>query len=156
MTTESLLEALRSPLAQELEPHHFDKLSRMALEVEFEAGQIIFRESEECDDFYLLLSGSVALEIVVLKRVICVQTLGAGDEFGWSSVLMRDGRHFQARCTHPARALALHGPELLEACKQDPVFGFALMRRLLEVVSGRLQSTRLQLLEIFTIKAPLA
>ena len=56
----------------------------------------------------------------------------------------------------PVRALAIHGPDLLEACRQDTAFGFALMRRLLEVVAGRLQATRLQLLEIFKIKAKLA
>jgi CRP-like cAMP-binding protein len=156
VTTESLLEALRSPLAQELEPQHFDKLKELAAEVDFREDEIIFREQEECDEFYLILSGRVALEMVLRGRVVCVQMLSAGDELGWSSVLMRYGRHFQARCTCPVLALAVHGPDLLEACKQDTAFGFAIMRRLLEVVAGRLQATRLQLLEIFNIKANLA
>ena len=156
MTTESFLEALRSPLGQELEAHHFDKLIRLSKEVEFEEDQIIFSEDQPCEDFYLILSGGIALEIVISSRVICVQTLRSGDELGWAAVLMRQGWHFQARCTCPVRALAFRGPVLLEACKQDTGFGFALMRRLLEVVAGRLDATRLQLLEIFKIKANLA
>ena len=156
MTTESLLEALRSPLGQELEPHHFDKLRELAKEVEFEEDHIIFSEHQPSEDFYLILSGGIALEIVIGGRPMCVQTLSSGDELGWAAVLMRDGWHFQARCTCPVRAWAFHGPALLEACKQDTAFGFALMRRLLEVVAGRLEATRLQLLEVFKLKAKLA
>ena len=68
MTTESLLEALRTPLGQALEPDLFDQLRTISKEVEFEKDHIIFRENEDCDEFYLLLSGSVALEIVALGR----------------------------------------------------------------------------------------
>ena len=38
--------------------------------------------------------------------------------------------------------------ELLAACREDKAFGFALMYRLLGVVSERLQATRLQLLDM--------
>jgi CRP/FNR family transcriptional regulator, cyclic AMP receptor protein len=153
MTTESLLEALRTPLGQALEPDLFDQLRKISKEVEFEKDDIIFRENEDCDEFYLLLSGSVALEIVALGRTICVQTLGPGDELGWSSMLMREGKQFQARAIGPVRALEFQGPALMEACIQNPAFGFGLMRRLLEVVSGRLHSTRMQLLEVFKLSA---
>jgi CRP/FNR family transcriptional regulator, cyclic AMP receptor protein len=153
MTTESLLEALRTPLGQSLAPDLFDQLRKISKEVEFEKDHIIFREDEDCDDFYLLLSGSVALEIGVRGGTICVQTLGPGDELGWSSMLMREAKQFQARAMGPVRALAFHGPELMEACMKNPAFGFGLMRRLLEVVSGRLHSTRMQLLEVLRLRA---
>jgi CRP-like cAMP-binding protein len=79
-----------------------------------------------------------------------VQTLNAGDELGWSSMLMRSGKHFQARALDPAVALAFDSDELHKACREDPSFGYALMYRLLGVVSQRLQVTRLQLLDVYS------
>lgn len=156
MTAGTRLESLQSPLIEELEPRHIEKLSEMATEVEFDEGEIIFREGGECDQFYLLLSGRVALEILIPGRPVRVQTLTMGDELGWSSVLMREGRHFQARCAEPVRALCFDGTQLLEECKRDPAFGMALMHRLLAVVAGRLQATRLQLLDVFRMKERIA
>ncbi len=155
MTTETFSEALQSPLAQQLETRHFNKLMGMAAEVEFREDEVIFREDEECEYLYLLLSGTVALEAPISGRLLCVQKLGAGDEIGWPSVLMGYDRHFQVRCLSPARALAFNGSKLLEACKEDTAFGFALMYRLLEVVGGRLEATRAQLLQIFDLKLKL-
>ncbi len=77
-----------------------------------------------------------------------MQTLTAGDELGWSAILMGRRKHFQARALEPVEALALDGAELLAACRKDTAFGFALMYRLLGVVSERLQATRLQLLDM--------
>jgi CRP/FNR family cyclic AMP-dependent transcriptional regulator len=82
-----------------------------------------------------------------------VQTLGAGDELGWSSVLMGRGKYFQARALDPVKALAIDGPALLTACRKDTAFGFALMLRILGVVSERLQATRLQLHDMHSPKA---
>ena len=47
---------------------------------------------------------------------------------------MGRGKHFQARTLERVDALAFEGTELLAACKEDPLFGFALMQRLLGVV----------------------
>ena len=82
-----------------------------------------------------------------------VQSLGAGDELGWSSILMGRGKYFQARALEPVQALAFDGGQLLEACRNDKAFGFAFMYRMLGVVSERLQATRLQLHDMHSPKA---
>ena len=74
-----------------------------------------------------------------------VHTLSAGDELGGSAILMGRGKHFQARVLEPVEALAIDGPQLLAACSEGKAFGFALIYRMLGVVSERLQATRLQL-----------
>jgi CRP-like cAMP-binding protein len=150
MTVETLSEILQGqPFAEEFPPHHVEILTRLAREVRFDKDWIVFREGDECDIFYLILSGKVALELKGPRRSFLIQTLGAGDELGWSSVLMKDGRHFQARALEPVRALAFDGARLHAACREDPTFGHALMYRLLGVVSKRLQATRLQLLDLY-------
>ena len=37
---------------------------------------------------------------------------------------------------------------MLDACQKDPAFGFAFMMRLLDVVSKRMQATRMQLVDM--------
>jgi len=146
---ETVLETLRHhPFVQEFAPRDVEKLAELAKEVRFERDQVLFQEGDECSEFYLIVSGLVALEITAPGHVFRVQTLFAGDEFGWSALLMGRGKHFQARTLERVDALAFEGTELLAACRDDPHFGFMLMQRLLGVVAERLQATRLQLLDM--------
>ena len=144
------VEALRGvSLVEGLEPHYIDKLAALATEVSFERDQIVFREGEAHNKFYIILSGKVALEIRAPSRVFRVQTIQEGDEFGWSSLMVQGRRHFQARALQAVRALAFDGDELQEAWRDDPALGFALLSRVLRVVSGRLEATRLRLLDMY-------
>ena len=138
----------KHPFVEDLDPRHIEMLAILATEVRYEKDQIIFRQGDDCGLFYLILSGKVALEMTAPGRTIRVQTLNSGDELGWSSVLMQE-RLFQARALGPVRLLALDGMKLHEACKEDPVFGYELMYRLLRVVSRRLQATRFQLMDVY-------
>jgi CRP/FNR family cyclic AMP-dependent transcriptional regulator len=148
---ETLLATLRHhPFVANFESKHVEKLAVLAQHTRFERDQIIFREGDECSEFYLIVTGLVALEIVAPGHTFRVQTLFAGDELGWSALLMGSGKHFQARTLERVDALAFEGSELLAACKEDPVFGFVFMQRLLEVVARRLQATRLQLLDTYS------
>jgi len=148
---DSVLNMLRHhPFVAEFEPRHIDKLANLAKEVHFERDQIMFREGDECSEFYLIVNGLVALEIAAPGHTFRVQTLFAGDELGWSALLMGRGKHFQARTLDRVDALALEGSELLAACEQDTLFGYTLMSRLLAVVAERLQATRLQLLDTYS------
>ena len=151
MTRETLEAVLQKhPFVEEFQPEHIEKLSALAKEVQFERDHVMFHEGDECHDFYLVVEGRVALEIEAPGHTFRVQTLAAGDELGWSAILMGRGKHFQARALQPVRALAFDGVALLEACREDKAFGFALMYRMLGVVSERLQATRLQVLDMYS------
>ena len=147
--TEGVLAMLqRHPFVEEFQSQHVEKLASLATRVRFDRDQVIFREGDECSDFYLIVSGLVALEIAAPDHTFRVHTLTAGDELGWSALLMGRGKHFQARTLERVEALAFDGGDLLAACKSDPPFGFVFMHRLLGVVAERLQATRLQLLDM--------
>ena len=145
---ETILEVLHHhPFVAEFEPRHVERLATLAQERRFERNFVIFREGDETTEFYLIVSGLVALEVAAPDHVFRVQTLFAGDELGWSALLLGSGKHFQARTLERVDALAIEGADLLAACRDDPVFGSAFMHRLLRVVAERLQATRLQLLD---------
>jgi CRP/FNR family cyclic AMP-dependent transcriptional regulator len=132
------------------EPAHVDKLAALATAVKFERDQVLFHEGDECNDFYMIISGMIALEVEEPGSTLRVQTLSAGDELGWSAMLMASGKYFQARALERVEALAFNGPNLLAECKRDPAFGFAFMYRLLGVVAARLQATRLQVHDLYS------
>ncbi|MFO1312894.1 MAG: Crp/Fnr family transcriptional regulator [Burkholderiales bacterium] len=138
------------PFVLEFEPRHIERLASLARDVRFERDQVIFREGDDCSEFYLICSGLVSLELVAPGHVFRVQTLFAGDELGWSAVLMGSGKQFQARVLERVDALAFEASELLASCREDTAFGFALMQRLLAVVAERLQATRVQLLDMYS------
>lgn len=149
MTSENVLETLkRQSFAAGLEPAHVERLAAMGKLVRFEPEQIIFREGEQTDKFYLIVSGPVALEINMPRSTLRLQRLGPGDGLGWSAALVGRGKHFQARALKHVDALAFEGTQVLEACRHDAEFGFAFMVRLLDVVSKRLQATRVQLVDM--------
>ena len=91
--SERLLSTLRHhPFVAEFEPRHVEKLASLAREIRFERDQILFREGDECTEFYLIVTGLIALEIVAPGHTFRVQTLFAGDELGWSALLMGRGK----------------------------------------------------------------
>ena len=154
MSAATLLAVLKQhPFVEEFRPEHIEKLRSLAREVAFDADHVMFKEGDDTHDFYLIANGRVALEMQEPDHVLRVQTLEAGDELGWSSVLMGRGKYFQARALEPVEALAFDGEAVLAACRADPAFGFAFMYRMLGVVSERLQATRLQLHDMHSPKA---
>ncbi len=150
-----ITQALRAMLnkqhfVEEFPPQHIEKLAALAKPVRFERDHVIFHEGDECSEFYMIVSGLVALEIEAPGHTLRVHTLSAGDELGWSALLMGSGKHFQARALERVEALAFEGADLLAACKEDTQFGFEFLQRLLGVVAGRLQATRLQVLDMYS------
>ena len=146
---ETLVNRLRHhPFVAEFEPRHVERLAALGREVRFDREHIIFREGDESSEFYLIVTGLVSLEIAAPGHTFRVQTLFAGDELGWSALLTGRGKHFQARTLERVDALAFEGADILAACQEDTAFGFAFMHRLLGVVAGRLQATRLQVLDM--------
>jgi CRP-like cAMP-binding protein len=143
----------RHPFLKDFEAHDVEKLATLATRVRFDRDQVIFREGDESTDFYLIVSGLVSLEIAAPDHTFRVQTVSAGDELGWSAVLMGSGKLFQARALERTEALAFDAADLIAACKSEPRFGFLFMHHLLGVVAGRLQATRLQLLDMHSPKA---
>jgi CRP-like cAMP-binding protein len=147
--SDTILENVAShPFTQGLTPEHCATLASLARRTSFAKDEVIFREGDPKHEFFLIISGRVALEMVVQGKALRVHNLEAGDELGWSAVLMGGGKRFQARALEPVEALAFDGYKLLDTCRADTSFGYKIMHRLLGVVSERLQAARLQVLDM--------
>ena len=133
-------------LLKDLDPRYAHKLAALALEAHFTPEQVIFKEKDTAGFFYLILSGSVMLEIVGPARHIEIETLHDGDGMGWSALLGDGPKHLQARALTDVRAMAFEGKGLREACDLDPEFGCALMKRLLAMAVEQLDAAGYQLI----------
>ena len=122
-----------------------DSLAAVAACAEFPAGETIFREGEEANRFYLLLSGRVMLEAAAAERQVQIQVLAAGEVLGWSWLFPPYRWHFSARALKPVRAYFFHGPMLRERFEGDPALGYAVMQRISALMLERLEATRLRL-----------
>jgi len=143
------------PFLKEMEPLYHQLFVGCASNVRFDAGQVIFREGEEANQFYLIRHGKVALELSTPERgSLIIQSLGEGDVLGWSWMMPPYRWHFDARAVELTRAIALDGKCLREKSESDHDLGFQLMKRAAQVMERRLQATRLQLLDVYGHAAP--
>ena len=136
------------PFLTGMSAHQLGILSDCAMQSRFEAGQLIFREGDPADRFYLINKGKVALESQTNRGRILVQTIGAGDVLGWSWLFPPYFWHFDARALEPTDAIFIYGTTLREECESDHELGYELTRRMAEVILQRLQATRRQLLQL--------
>jgi len=151
MTVENLERMLTEhPFFKGLDKRCLQLLVGCASNVRFNAGEIIFREGEAADQFYLIRHGKVAVEMFAPNRgTIIIQTLGEGDLLGWSWLIEPYRWRFEARAVELTRAIALDGACLRGKGEEDHELGYELMRRIAHVIEHRLQATRLQLLDVY-------
>jgi len=144
LLTHPFLEGFPEPL--------LERVLALAFEVSFEPDQIIFREADPSSFFYLILSGTVSVEVAMPGRVLRIQTVGEGEELGWSSIMDTVNKQFQARSLSQVKAAAFDGVRLKAECDADPAFGYSIMCRILEVAAERLRATRFQMLDVYSAK----
>lgn len=145
---------LSHPLWDGCEPLYIQPLLECASNVTFNNGEVIFRQGEEADQFYLIRYGRVVLEISTpAGDPIILQTVGEGDFLGWSWMITPYRWHFDARAAELTRAILLDGTCIRQKCEADHDFGYEVMRRVTRMMEHRLQATRLQLLDIYGIRS---
>jgi CRP-like cAMP-binding protein len=147
-TIESLLR--ETPFFAGLAPEHVGLVSGCAANVHFFADDVLFREGEQADTFFLVRHGSVAIEMFVPGRgAVTIETIEAGEMIGWSWLFPPYRWHFDARALVPVRATSFDGACIRAKCADDPVLGYELMSRFAQVLMERLQWTRVRLLDLY-------
>jgi len=139
------------PFLEGFSPEHFATLTECAMPTEFGGDEVIFREGEIANRFYLILEGVVVLETKAPDgSSVKADSVTAGDVLGWSWLFSPYCWNFTARATSRVRAIFFYGTWLRERGATDPDFGHELMRRMAGVVIDRLQATRHQLIRSAT------
>jgi CRP/FNR family cyclic AMP-dependent transcriptional regulator len=138
------------PVLVGLSEEHRELIAGCGENVIFDPGEHIFREGEPANRFFALRRGSVALEFVPpAAPPLVVETLHVGDVLGWSWLFPPYRVRYDARAMDDVHAIAFDGACLRGKCEEDHDLGYELMRRFAEVITERLQATRIRLLDVY-------
>ncbi len=150
-TFEALL--AEHPFFAGLEPHYLQVIAGFASHIHYDSEKYIFHEGERAAYFYIIHKGKVALETFGAERgMMTIETIEAGEVLGWSWLFPPYRWHFAARVVEPTSAIVLDGAELRARGEADHNFGYELVKRVAQIMTQRLQATRLQLLDLYSIR----
>jgi CRP/FNR family cyclic AMP-dependent transcriptional regulator len=136
----------------------FDGLSAEWLELlagcgrncSFADGDLLLREGEPAESFYVLHRGTVALEVHAPARgAIVIETIQEGDLLGWSWLVPPYRTRIDARAVGHVSAVSFDAPCIRGKCEADPAFGYTMLSRFAQIIVERLQATRLRLLDVY-------
>ena len=135
---------------------HLTLLTDCAIHVHFKKGQIILREGDLANRFYLIESGKVVLEAGEDSgEPVVIETIGSGDLLGWSWMFPPYVWHFTARAVEPTDAIFFYGTILREYCERDHSLGYELFKRITPVMIKRLQAARKKMVSVYAHGASL-
>lgn len=147
-STTDLLE--RTQFAVDMPPHARQTLAALGKVGDHEEGAVIVRAGVPCPALGVILHGRIAIRQPIPgmgRRTIL--TLEDGDIFGWSAVLEGSSATSDAVAVAPTRVILFERVALTEALEADPRLAAAVYQRVLSAVARRLQSTRMQLLDLY-------
>ena len=145
-------------IAQYLPEHPFfkgldtattDLLAGCALNIHLRADEYLFREGTPADRFFLLRHGRVAIEVHTPGRPMVLDTAEDGEVVGWSWVVPPYLWTFDGRACTDISAVAFDAACLRVKCLANPLLGYDLMMRFVQLMNQRLQSARFRLIDLY-------
>lgn len=116
----------------------------------FKKGEVIASPGDLANAFYLIRDGQVATSLEIFPgKPFIFQTLGKNDILGLSWLIPPYRWTVAARAIQETHAIALDGSCLRKKCEEDPVLGFEMMKRLVQLLISREEAARLHLLDVY-------
>ena len=122
-----------------LNEEQIKKLLPLIDQLMFDEKDVVFREGDISERFYLLRKGKILLEKRISDKItVSVGSVKAGFSFGWSAMLDGDPYTSDAICAEPSEVFSLRREKILPLMDSDPALGYILSQRLLRVIKKRL------------------
>ena len=122
--------------------------SNSATELQLKKGDILFRQGEPADKFFLLRRGQVSVQVPALVGpALEIQHLGEDQILGWSWLMPPFRWHFLARAVEDTDLIEFDGSAILAHCEEDPKFGYELFKRFAALMSERLEVARQKMID---------
>ncbi|MDR3081795.1 MAG: cyclic nucleotide-binding domain-containing protein [Streptomyces sp.] len=129
---------------------HREQLMRLAHEVSFEAGTRVFEEGRRADRFWIVRTGTVALDLHVPgRKAAIIDSLGHDELVGWSWHFAPSVWQLGAEAQSPVRAYEFDAVTVRAMCAKDPEFGRAIAIWVGCVLAHRLHAARTRLLDLY-------
>jgi CRP-like cAMP-binding protein len=125
-----------------LRPEQVDALSEASQAVRLKAGEEVYEKGERAEDFYIVLSGEVALRLPGKGGVsILIDEVTEGALFGTCVSLTLDCYVCSAQCTMDTELLRISADALKELLDDDPRMGYAIQSHISRVYFERYVET---------------
>ncbi len=152
----------------DVDPDTLEAIATKGQILRFKAGDVIFRVDEPATHFYGLLEGEIDLVLVFKDKVlktdveyeeaiqatmvdeekeIIVDTVTAGQVFGWASIVGPSKSTVNAECSKKSRVIAIPADELKAMFDKDHTLGYIIMKRLSAIIARRLRNRTDKLIE---------
>ena len=139
LTREARTEMLsRAPLFMGVDEAGLEQIIERAIEVAYDAGQVIARQAEVGTGFFIVAEGNVH----VVRGGQTIATLGPGEFFGELSVLDGQPRTAKVVAAGPTVCLALATWEFEAVVRDHPSVALAVMRGLAGRLRGLTETDR--------------
>ncbi|MGW3109587.1 cyclic nucleotide-binding domain-containing protein [Streptomyces sp. NPDC001100] len=133
-----------------LPAQHRERLMTLAREVSIPQGTRLFEEGARADRFWIIRTGTIALDMRVPgRRAAVIESLGHNELVGWSWLFGPHSWHLGAEATTPVRAWEFDATAVRTLCKDDPEFGMTVSQWVGDIVAHRLRSARTRLLDLY-------
>ena len=120
-----------------------------AVNAHLRSGEFLFHEGEPANTFYVVRRGRVAIQMRLPTEGVVLDTARDGDVVGWSWLIAPYRWTFDACATEDTDVIAFDGACLRGKCEADPALGYDLLKRVVQVMSSRLHSARVRLLDLY-------
>ena len=128
----------QSELFKGLGKEALDIIVKESSERAFHKDDVVFREGQKADTFYVLLEGSVHL-VMGRQEELCFIVSCRGEVFGWSALV--DPYRYQATaiCTAGTRLIQVPASTVDQVAKDLPADGTKIYKNLAGIVTGKLR-----------------
>lgn len=122
-----------------LDDQMLDKLMPFVDQMMYHQNDIVFKEDDMADRFFMLKRGKVLLEKRLSEKVtVSVGSVKTGFSFGWSSMLDDGAYTSDAVCAETCEVLSVRREKMLNLMNADPSLGYIFTQRLLRIIKKRL------------------
>ncbi|NNF63889.1 MAG: cyclic nucleotide-binding domain-containing protein [Acidimicrobiia bacterium] len=141
-----------SELVARLSADQLAYLESVGEERHFEENEILFSEDGSADEFHVIVSGRVGLELSGPRMgPLVIQTLGRGDLVGLSWLFPPYRWAWRARARVATTTIAFDAAQVREQCDRDVSFDRAFTSIVAREALRRLQATRTQILDLYEV-----
>jgi CRP-like cAMP-binding protein len=146
----------RQEILQFLRPEQVDLLSEASKVAKFKAGEMVYRQGERADRFYIVLKGQVSLRLPAKTAglSVLIDELTEGDMFGGCVSTDLDAYSLNALCMEESEILVISVSALESIMDRDPRIGYIIQSRISKIYFKRYIET-MEKLQAIVMNIPL-
>jgi len=117
----------------------------------FDDKEVIFRQGDKAERFYMLQQGKVLLEQRITDKItVSLSAIKPGFSFGWSAMLNEKLYASDAICTEPCKVFSFRENKIKELFENNHSLGFIMSQRLLRIIKNRYDIQKEQFIKTLT------